>query len=40
MQFRMILQLIPEFNLYVPVMNLVFCIKKHLASPKEVVDER
>jgi len=40
MQFKMSLQLIPEFTPYVSVMNLVFCIKKHLASPKEVVDER
>lgn len=36
----MILQLIPEFTLYVPVVNLVFSVKKNLASPKDVVDKR
>lgn len=38
-QFQMILRLISEFALYVPVKSLVFCVK-HLASPKDVVDER
>lgn len=36
----MILQLILEFTLYVPGKNLVFCIKEHLASSKDIVDER
>lgn len=36
----MILKLISEFALYVPVNNLVFCIKKHLSSSKDVVDEK